>query len=196
MVLVALPPRGRNADALEAVTALGSTGLTRAYLTWLMAGLASGEIPEITNYRAGREGLPDRQRYNIGALDLGWSLLQHFMRAHGSDLPAPCWDLIEREATEAASSNPIRDALLWAVESDHFDAHESVVATVLESGDPVLYIRVDNLVHFIGRHSDFQLPGGAKAIKKYLVDNYGAEETRTRAWSGNPKRALVMEDPR
>jgi len=196
MVLVALPPRGRNADALEAVTTLGSTGLTRAYLTWLMDGLASGEIPEIVNYRAGRPDLPDRQRYNIGALDLGWRLLQAFMRAHGSDLPAPCWDLIEREGIEAASSNPIRDALLWAVESDHFDARESVVASVLESGDPVLYVRVDNLVHFINRHSDFQLPGGAKAIKKYLTDNYRAEETRTRAWGGNPKRALVMEDPR
>lgn len=172
MVLLNLPLHGRDPVTLGTVRGWQDSGLAHAYLTWLHEGLRDGWLPWIHNYSAGPAILPARQQLNLGVLDLGWELLNLFLRTHGGEeLGDPDWSLVIGEATEAAGHNPILDSLIWA--SDEQDADY-----FMKREGHWIYLRPDTFVTYVKRHGEFILPGGPLAIKKYLIQNFEATHQR------------------
>lgn len=171
MVNLALPSRGKNPEALLAVSEWGRTGLPLAYLEWLAAQLSQDAlylVPQAT----GPEDLPPRSRDNLGTVTFGWELLNAFCRTHNVSLPsAPVLDLVISTAEESSDHNPIRDALRWAME----EPEASGFLRVSEGNDEV-FVRVQNFVNYIQRTGAFQLPGKATAVSRYLLDLPGAHK--------------------
>lgn len=167
MVLVNLPIEGRNADVLDEITAWGDTGLPFAYLSWLQYMLA-GDRLDLTVRPIADQSLPLRQRTNFAMLALGWSLLDEFVITYGApSLGDPDFSAINTAASEAAGHNPIQDAVLWCLD-------ESDAATFVFRRDGMVHIRVENFVRYVRQKSDFLLPGGTEAVRRYLRDNYSA----------------------
>jgi len=172
MVLVSLPLEGKNPEALKMVRSWTGSGFTYAYLSWLQEKLSTGDLPKIHNYSAGPEELPARVRLNIGVLELGWDILGEFVTEHGGqELSRPDWSLITSEAEESSHHNPIKDAILWAL--DEADAAEFLVIR-----DGTVHMRIENFLRHVNRNSEFQMPGGPEAIRKYLGQHYGARGDR------------------
>ncbi len=185
MVQVTLPLAGKNVDALNQVKAWGRSGLAHAYLTWLHDRLRDGSLPAIVNTSVGQADLPARARLNLGVLTLGWHLLELFITDHaGYTLGDPDWSLITHEAQQSATKNPVKDSILWAL--DETDAAEFAVQR-----NGFVYIRVENFVTHVSRHSTFQLPGGTEAMRRYLVEHYGAKPERA-SLSGKQVRVLAF----
>lgn len=175
MIQINLPIKGKSTEALNEVRSWGETGFPYAYLMWLHEGLRSGDLPDVRNYPAGPDSLGDRPRKSFGVLDLGWNLLTSFLQPFGVDLGDPNFSLVAAEAEEAKTHAPIEDALQWALEEAdavHFVCRKEI------DGEIYVFVRLENFVHFVKQKSDFQLPGGVTAIRKYLQAKYGAEMGR------------------
>lgn len=185
MVMIGLPPAGKNPQALLEVRAWGSTGFAWAYLSWLQSRLAAGQLDVYNPY----SGDPDRQRTNMGVLGIGWRLLREFLLENGLDIGEPDFSLPRREAEEAKKHAPIEDALRWCL--DEPDAGEFITSNSAD-GVPLLCVRVENFVHFVNKNGSFVLPGGATAVRRHLADKYGATEEVV-SWYGIERRALVMD---
>ena len=164
MVNLALPSEGKNPAALQDVSQWGPTGFAHAYLTFLSRLLLEEAL---TCEPAGDESLPARQRANLGVLHLGWSLLTKFCNLHNLDLPAADFSLVERIGMETSGHNPIKDALLWALEEP--EAY-SFMRRDPEAG--LVYLREHNFVTFVTRAGTFTLPGKTEAIRRFLIDAY------------------------
>lgn len=194
MILLVLPMDGRDPDVLREVRSWGDTGLPYAYLQWLQRGLMAGTLPEIVNYSTGAEGLPPRQRLNMGVLYLGWQLLTAFLNDQGEHLPAPDFSLITREAMEAMEHAPIEDALRWCLEEPDAGQFIFMRDDGEIPGEKILCVRVENFVSFIEQRAKgiYTLPGGVTAVRRHLVTKYGAE-TRNVAIYGSEKRVLAVQ---
>jgi hypothetical protein len=184
MIMIGLPPKGKNPDILRQVRAWGNTGFAYAYLEWLQQGITSGRL-DITNHHSGN---PDRQVINQAVLNLGWLLLSDFLSDYGVDLPDPDFSLPLREAKEARKHAPIEDALRWA--SDEQDCGDFIFSANINDTE-YLCLRVENFVHFINKQGLFTLPGGVTAVKRHLADNYEATEEVIEHW-GVKKRVLMI----
>lgn len=184
MVLVSLPLEGKNPAALNRVKAWDAHSFAYAYLTWLHVGLQDGSLPVIQNFEAGPEDLPPRQRLNLGALTLGWALLKQFcFQFGGIELGDPDYSLVIEEGREAAQHNPIKDAILWAMDEEQGES------AVYCDGEH-LYVRPENLIA-MAEKVGFVLPGGSKAVTSYLRTNYGAEPATYTVY-GRTRRGLAM----
>jgi hypothetical protein len=165
---VDLPNQGKGTAALDDVLSWGPTGVAHAYLSWLQNQLMY-ELLNITPTPSGPESLPSRNRYNFGVLDLGWSILNEFIEVHnGEHLGDPVWGRALGSSETASHHNPIKDALIWCLDEDRITQdvwHHD------ESG--LVHVRVRNFVNYVGRNG-FLLPGGDEAVRRYLVENYGA----------------------
>lgn len=183
MVLVPLPREGRSPEALSALR--GRSGLPHRYLTWLHDSLVAGDLPEIVNYELGPEDLQPRQRYNFGALDLGWRVLGQFSQeVLGTELPEPDWSRVENRSREAGAHDPIKDGLLWALEE------AGSAEAVVRVGNQIL-VRTENFVRLARDKGGFVLPGGPTAVRDYLIERYGALQVRSRDFPlGRQVRAL------
>lgn len=187
MVLLALPVDGKSRETLERVKAWGDHGFAHAYLEWLHDGFDQGYLPAIRNFEAGPEDLPTRQRLNIGALELGWALLSQFCFSHGGvELGEPDWGLVVDEGREAASHNPIKDCILWAIDQD-----SDGDMVFVDHGEGLVHVRAENLVAGAAKIG-FPLPGGPKAIRAYLRSHYGADEAHF-AIFGKQRRSVAFE---
>jgi hypothetical protein len=185
MVSVSLPLIGRSPDVLRQVRDWPA-GLASAYLTWLQRKLEDGTLIEIINYKRGDSSLPDRHQINLGVLDLGWNLINQFLRDHNcAELADPDFAAVTQEARDASSHNPIKDAIQWALD-------EPKAGSFMWEEDTTTYIRVPNLVKFLNDHGGFHLPGGAKAVTKYLEQHYGAVSARP-YYMGKQVRAHGMD---
>lgn len=171
MVLVHLPKEGKNPELMARVIAAPTTGFAGAYYEWVREAAVPALAPE------GPVFLPDRQRHNLGVLRAGWKLLQAFIdeEGNGEDLGEPDWSLIITEGAEAAESNPILDSVRWALEEPRLQEQRCVFV----QGDHV-HIRVDTLVAEVNRSGTFALPGGAKAVAKYLRTHLQGDDARPR----------------
>lgn len=188
MVMLGLPTEGKDSDVLREVRSWGNTGFFYAYLQWLQEGITSGRL-EIENQASGHH---DRQVINLAVLQLGWNLLTEFLAEHDVALSAPDFSLPIKEAAEAKRHHPIEDALRWAV--DEPTAAEFVwpaTMSIEDREEEIVCIRVENFVHFINKQGLFVLPGGVTAVKRHLVDKYGAFDEVVRQF-GTEKRALVV----
>jgi hypothetical protein len=187
MILVHLPKEGRNTEAMPQVIEAATTGFPAQYLDWVRRLDPPTIVPE------GPETLPLRSRYNLGVLRAGWNLLHAFLAEHGLDdlLPAePDWSLVTSEAAEAASSNPILEAVQWALEDVRLREEH-----VVFEHDGRIHVRVVPFVAAVARAGVLTLPGGHRAIAKYLQSQLGAEAmqfilpsqigpgTKMRTWS-------------
>jgi hypothetical protein len=168
MILVDLPNRDKGAAALEDVLRWGPTGLSHGYLTWLQRMLLYEQL-YLTPEPSGPKGLPSRNRYNFGVLDLGWTILNEFVQMHnGEALGAPDWSRITGSSETASQHNPIKDALIWCLDEDR------IIDSVWHDADKgLVHVRVRNFVNYVGRNG-FLLPGGEEAVRRYLVENYKA----------------------
>lgn len=188
MVLCALPMSGRRSDTLARVRGWGDHGLPKAYLEWLYMGMQEGTLPEIRNWEAeGLEGMHERHRTNIGALQLGWALLSQFVWEHnpGVALDEPDFSLVTEQAQESALHDPIGDAIQWCIQEFYAQDFAREVR-----GD--VGIRVENFVLFVTKSGGHVLPGGPKAVVSYLRDHYGATERDDFPFEMGPKRAWVF----
>lgn len=184
MVLISLPVEGRRSDTLERIKGWDAHSFAYAYLTWLHIGLQDGTLPVIRNFEAGPEDLPGRQRLNLGALHLGWSLLSQFVFQFGGiSLGEPDFGLVIEEGRESAQHNPVKDCIVWALDEADMEA------AVYCDGESV-FVRPENLIAAAEKFG-FVLPGGPKAISSYLRTNYGAE-TDTYTMYGKTRTALAF----
>ena len=166
MILVHLPKEGRNTALMPQVIEATTTGFPAQYLDWVRRIDPPTVVPE------GPEHLPLRSRYNLGVLRAGWQLLHAFLDENGLEdqLPAePDWSLVTAEAAEAASSNPILEAVQWAIEDVRL-REEHVVFEL----DGRIHVRVVPFVAAVNRAGVLTLPGGHRAIAKYLQSQLGA----------------------
>lgn len=190
IVSLNLPIEGKNRDVLREVRSWDSpNGFAYAYLLWLHEGMQLGYLPEIVNYECGPEDLHERNRKNLGVLDLGWRLLTDFLESFGITLSDPDFSMVEQEATEVLYHAPIEDALAWALEEP-----DATFFICRKDIDNVAYIclRLENVVQFITRQSSFVLPGGVIAVRKYLEAKYKAHFV-TVEHGGGLKRMLAIQ---
>jgi hypothetical protein len=196
MILVNLPRKGKNPKALEEIRQWEGHGLPLGYLRWLLYML-DNELVDLTITPSGPKTLPSRARTNLGILDIGWRLLSEFtVQYGGEDLGESQFGTITADSIEASDHDPIKDAILWALEMP--DGADSV----LKSGDGYVHIRIENFVQYVQKASSFTLPGGAEAIRRYIMDRYEATQSRPR-WFGTTQvraysfnyRHLESEEP-
>jgi len=136
----------------------------------------------------GPSSLPDRVRYNIGVLDLGWRLLNDFLTLKGqSPLSDPDWSGIVDTTVEVTSSNPTLEALGWAL-GDRFASQN-----VWVEGDELI-VQAQGFVSDVRRGQIAVLPGNnAKTITDQLQAEYGAYYTRrTPPLGDKAKKVWVM----
>ena len=167
-----LPSEGKNPSVLKDVQDWGPTGLPLAYLTWLSGQLAQGLINTEVRH-IGSHDLPGRQRANLGTIAWGWALLDQFVQEQGApSLGAQDLSLVTEAGEEASHHNPIRDAVLWAL--DEFDCSGFVAAGT----EDMVYVRVTSFVTYIERSGAFALPGRAAAVERYMKDRFKAAPAR------------------
>lgn len=191
MVMLNLPLKGKSAEALKIVRSWGTTGGPFAYLSWIHEGLRSdaGWFPTIENYSTGPATLPNRQRLNMGVLELGWNLLTSFLEPFGINLGDPDFSLVLSEAEEAQHHAPIEDALKWALEEPEA---MFFICSQAHEGETYLFVRTQNFIKFVNDRSEFILPGGETAIRKYLQAKYDAHMGRV-THGGSTKYMLGMK---
>lgn len=182
MVNLPLPADGKDPRILSAVRGWGDTGLPLAYLKWCAAQLAAGNI-YLTPDPVGPAGAPTRQRDNLGTVAWGFALLDRFVQENGGKaLGAPDLSWVAAAGMEAAAHNPIKDALLWAL--DEPDCFMFVSADTEN-----VYVRVTSFVTHIEKQGAFRLPGRQAAVTRYLRDRYQAEDA-THAFVARGGRAV------
>lgn len=193
IVPVYLTTKGRNSDILQQVQQWPGHGWAMMWLRALQWGLQTGDIPSLSVQPVEVPGLAPRMQTNLGVLRRGWDLLEHFGQRMGApDFPEPNFDGVIRAWTADAKTDPIREAILWAL--DEPDASEYVTLA-----DDRIHIRIVNFVEECGRR--FKLPGGSKAIKRHLIDQLDAQPdrayfhgTRARTYSISSATILSEED--
>lgn len=167
MVMLGLPLEGKNPKALMDIQSELPSGISEAYLHWLIYRYDLPERFSITP--TGPEHLPSRTRTNLGVLTLGWRLLSEFLfDTVGVDLKQPDYSLAIAEADEAASEDPILEAVRWAIENADIHLGEPLVVL---TGDQA-FIRVEALVAEVFKTRRFALPGNAKAVRRVLIEKY------------------------
>lgn len=176
----------KHARALAALTRFGTGGLARAFMRYVVATVR--DDPNLVLTPVGPASLPDRVRYNLGVLDLGWRILNDFLSAHGGDpLEDPDWSGVVDTIQQAASEDPTTDALRWAVGDEY--ASRNVWVT----DDGILCVSVPGFVADVRKAGVFTLPGWNTAtIRTLLVDKYDASRGRRRDSFGKPKDVWMM----
>lgn len=166
MIPINLPSRGRQPESLAQLRLLETAGFGHAYLTWLVTAYANGTLPSLVVTET------DRVTTNLEILGVGWLLLDAFWRetTGESGLPAPDWSLIEHTIATSLATDPIAEALAWALyNGDFFNVGKVVWA---EGAD--ICVKVSDFVYETVHNGQYTLPGGLRAIERYLEDSWGA----------------------
>jgi hypothetical protein len=189
MILVnILRPKQRDPKHQRALDFIASADGTLAhdYLTFVVRTVA--EKPSLLVRPAGAPTLPDRVRFNLGVLELGWRLLNDFLALKGAaPLDAPDWSGIIATTEEVTATNPTLEALSWAI-GDRFASQNVWV------DDDELVVQAAGFVSDVRKSGVFVLPGNnAKTISDQLKADYGAFYTRrTPPLGDKPKKVWVM----
>lgn len=171
IVPVYLTPSGRSAEALALVQSFGVNGWAKTWLETLHWGLITGHIPALTISPEGA-GLQPRMQHNLGVLRYGWNLLQFYAQMRNRTIPDPDFSGVVKAWDSEQGANPIMDALNWIVS-------ESEAANTVKIEDDFLYVRVTNFVAYVNRAKTYTLPGGQKAVGRYMVDHLGGQRVRS-----------------
>ncbi|MEE9125365.1 MAG: toprim domain-containing protein [candidate division NC10 bacterium] len=198
-ILVRMPVGDKPADVLERIQHWPEDhGLSHFYLRWLVER-AFVDGWKIVVKPEGPDHLNDRQRFNLGVLRVGWTLLHEFVQECGGDgLPEMDLSKVTAEAEEAAATNPIREALEWALGDTRCAEFVWIGTPELGEDSSRLNVIVPSFVGEAGRA--FVLPGGERAVRKYLEENYDAVHKRTmvmgqrRSFLSMPFTALGLDE--
>lgn len=188
LVRVVRPPEraAKHQRALEFVRQRQDGVLAHAFLSSVVADVNTDG--RLSYAPSGPAHLPDRVRYNLGVLDLGWRILNDFLGSHGAaPLGDPDWSGVVETTSEVTSTNPTVAALEWAM-SDEFAGRN-----VWVDGDE-LAVAVPGFVADVLRARVFTLPGNnAKTISDQLQADYGAyQATRKPPLGDRRKRVWLM----
>jgi len=176
----------RHRRALDFIHDTDDGTIAHDYLTYVVKTVQ--EYGTLQVRPGGPSSLPDRVRYNIGVLDLGWRLLNDFLTLKGqSPLSDPDWSGIVDTTVEVTSSNPTLEALGWAL-GDRFASQN-----VWVEGDELI-VQAQGFVSDVRRGQIAVLPGNnAKTITDQLQAEYGAYYTRrTPPLGDKAKKVWVM----
>lgn len=172
--------------ALDFVKATDDGSLAWSFLSHVVRSVQDSDRLSVTPQ--GAPELPDRVRYNLGVLDLGWRILNDFLGERGaSPLSAPDWSGIIETTASVTATNPTVEALGWA-KGDR-NGSENVW---IEDGE--LVVAAAGFVADVKRAGVFVLPGNnARTITDQLQADYGAVLTkRTPPMGGIRKNVWVM----
>tara|TARA_R100001460_G_scaffold107309_1_gene155831 strand:+ start:5401 stop:7827 length:2427 start_codon:yes stop_codon:yes gene_type:complete len=171
----------RKKGSLDTISSVDTAGFAHSYLSWIAS---NDHDPKVQLHSD--TSLNDRQRYNLGFIDLGWRYLRDFVESAYPALQIPDIDvsMVREKAATAASENPILDAVLWAMESG--------LGCVWKDDNDMICISADSLLVEIRKAGTFTLPvTNTRGLKDYLIDVYGAEEKRKR-FAGRQIRVLEI----
>jgi hypothetical protein len=183
-----IPREGKNAQALQTVKRLPDQRWAHMWLQILRWGLIKRDVP-LTVTPIEIEGLPPRMQYNLGVLQLGWDLLnQYAIEIQGQHLGDPDWSRVISNWTKDAQSNPILDALIWCL-------GEHTAADFIRRDADHFYIRVENFTKHAREKGDFVLPGGARAVRQYMLESLGGRDVRARGIYEGQVRAVALPAP-
>jgi hypothetical protein len=111
-------------------------------------------------------------QHNLGVLRYGWNLLQFYAQMRNRTIPDPDFSGVVKAWDSEQGANPIMDALNWIVS-------EAEAANTVKIEDDFLYVRVTNFVAYVNRAKTYTLPGGQKAVGRYMVDHLGGQRLRS-----------------
>ena len=174
-LLIDMPKDGRNVEALRAVDGesvyFGTVHdavqmFFSLYLQWLLYLKANRLLPILPRRY-------DRQDHGRAVAECGYSLLRTFAGLVGlrADL-FPQWDisLVEQGQSEHVDIfEELLDDASGAIDSDN--------RFIVQDVEGYRYVRVGAFVEWVRKNrADADLPGGQKAVGKYLRAKFGAEE--------------------
>ncbi len=166
-VLIDIGQSGRNTEALRIVDAGGGRlpMFFSLYLQWLLYLKVNDLLPDLPRCY-------NRQEHGRAVAKWGYGLLRSFCSLVGFGDVLPSWDI----------------SLVEQGQNEHVDIFEELLddaAGVTDSDDRYVvldlegfrYVRVGAFVEWIRKNrQDADLPGGQKAISKYLQEKYQAVE--------------------
>ena len=164
MVMIPMEKDGRNPKALMTVQGMKVNGFGHAYLEWLLDSMRAGTIPAAPN-------IPDRKSQGRAVAEWGYELLTQFVHevCH-YELPHYDDTLAERAHNEIESTPVIVQAIIDAI--GLYDGQGQPIA--LADGDDVL-VKPQALCQWVHKNTDLKLPGGSKAVGKWLQQSFNAE---------------------
>ena len=182
IVIVDMPKEGRNESALGVVESVWRDGICLGlpvlwglqhffslYLEWLLVLRLNDELPAPPN-------IHNRQAHGRAVCEWGYGLLRSFVAAAGLSDVLPAWDESRILAGVADHEDLIGELIVEALGStDPGDSLLIVWDTPAGDGVPAYRnVRVGAFVQWVSRNRTETLPGGRKAITKYLKENFGA----------------------
>jgi len=173
----------RHLRALNHVLSHQDGTLAHAFLSTVVDSVQSGE--RLHHEPQGSTDLPDRVRYNLGILDLGWRILNDFLRSHGMDtLEDPDWTGIIATTVGVTDTNPTIEALHWAVADEYASRNVWI-------HDDELMVNVTGFVSDVRKTGVITLPGNnAKTISDQLQSDYGAFSSNRKPPLGDHRKKV------
>lgn len=168
MVLVNMPKEGKNPSAWTSCNAAKTGGLGFAYLSWCLEQLRSGQLPALPRN-------PDRAAHSLGVAAWGYTVLNDFCQTVcGYSLPE--FDGSRCATNQKAAKD--RPVILEAIDLTRNiqDPNGTMISFVDPNGDG--YVKTQSLCKWCQQHSDIKLPGGSKAVQRWLEEMYKATSVR------------------
>jgi hypothetical protein len=168
MVLVTMPKEGKNVEAWVACNSAKTGGLGFAYLSWGLEQLRAGLLPPTPRN-------PDRAAHSLEIAEWGYSTLQDFCQSVcGYSLP----DFNGSRCAANQKAAKDRPVILEAIDLTRnvTDPFGTMISFVDPNG--VGYVKCQSLVKWCQQHSDIKLPGGSKAVQRWLEEMYKAKSVR------------------
>ncbi len=162
MLMIDLPKNGRNANTLTEIRSLKSPAFGRAYLLWLLDLIRHSAVPAVPN-------VPDRKQQARAVGLWGYRLLDQFCQdVCGYNLPKYDDSLAVRAHADIERTPVIVEALIEAI--DHTYGDNQLVCWREEED---LIVKIQPFC-IRAEKMGFKLPGGSKAVDKWLKEQFGA----------------------
>ncbi len=173
--------------ALEHVQDRQDGTLAYSFLSHVVDSVQSGR--RLRHKSTGPQNLPDRVRYNLGILDLGWRILNDFLARHGlGKMRDPDWSGIIETTRDVTTTNPTIEALIWAI-GDEYASRNVWIA-----GDELI-VSAAGFVSDVKRAGVFILPGNnARTITDQLKTDYGAKPSKRKPPLGDIRKKVWVMD--
>jgi hypothetical protein len=167
---------GRLSLQFDRRTGALKSGFPYAWLSYLQTLIASGAFDDLDITEHGPSSLADRQRYTLGVLHFGWSLLQSFMAEYGDNLDAPDFSAIIAKYETLNKQTPVEEALKFCL--GNAEAYGKCIHMETTNGVKEVWVDVPLMFAFIQdprRAGLFVLPGRVPFLKSHLETKFGAE---------------------
>jgi hypothetical protein len=165
-VLIDIGKDGRNAEALRIVDAGGGRLplFFSLYLQWLVYLKANDLLPDLPQKY-------NRQEQGLAVAQWGYDLLRAFCGLGGLGDILPPWDISRVEQGQSEHVDIFEELLDDA--AGVTDADDRFIVVDVEG---YRYVRTGAFVEWVRRNrQDADLPGGQKAVGKYLREKFEAE---------------------